>query len=55
MNEDKFRPLNDWLNSIPEPKTFREHFWCLLSDLVDDFLIVKTKFKAFIWSIFKEK
>jgi len=38
MNMDNFKPLQEWMDSIPEPKwwQFRTRFICWLSDRIDD-------------------
>jgi hypothetical protein len=41
MNMKKFHPLEDWLDTLPEPRTLEEKLVCWWSDFIDRCLIFK--------------
>ena len=43
MNKERFKPLSEWLDSLPEPKTPWDKFICWLSNLIDDITIRKSE------------
>jgi len=45
IDMNKFHPLQEWLNTLPEPITFHEKLICWWSNLIDDISILKWKLK----------
>lgn len=48
MNKKNFRPLQEYLDTLPEPKTFREKVVCWWSDFIDDVKIVRMRIRQAI-------
>jgi len=42
---NKFYPLQEWLDTLPEPTIFREKLICWWSNLIDNISILKWKLK----------
>ena len=40
---ENFKPLSEYLDSLPEPNTLYEKFLVWISDLIDDYTIWKMK------------
>lgn len=45
MNKKDFKPLQDWLDTLPEPVTFHDKLLCWWSNIIDEILILKWKVK----------
>lgn len=44
---DNWIDLNNWLDSLPKPTTIKERFWVMISNLLDDFSLIRYKIKTF--------
>ena len=45
MNKKNFRPLQEYMGTLPEPKTLHEKIVCWWSNLVDDASIILMRIK----------
>lgn len=45
MKQDDFMPLQEYLDTLPDPVTLREKLLCCLSNLIDGISIKKYKIK----------
>lgn len=45
MIDKNFRPLREYLDVLPEPKTFHEKVICWWSNIIDDMTIILMRIK----------
>ena len=43
-----YYPLQDYLDSLPNPVTFRDRAVCWWSDFIDNFLVLKMKVQLLV-------
>ena len=60
MNINEFHPLQEWLDTLPEPATLYEKLLCWWSNVIDDISILKWKVKMRVkrgkdkwWKVYK--